>query len=678
MSSEQQVCRSTPGIMVNRIRSSWDSNAFSDCYAIVKVEVGGALKMGPVLKVLKDCRTKRAIVHGFSGKGFHILLDGRDELDAVVSDLNDLLGPESARSVPVDSVPRHTVLNLLAAALPDSILDSDQEDFYSNPEGCLYSVDPSGIKPGRVVSLKFWFSEAEGGFGDVMLEFPAQTFGSLRKVASDPANKEFVQYLVHYRCENCRLRHTGGMGYDKEDGDVFVRKGYKGMPRASIPFFDVSSANKMYQSKMGRVHRIMGKMRRAYRDIGLELDFVRTHEFDANHQSRSTTVVRHFEVKLKELLSGTAVTIVDKAGTPESASASGMIVSAMIASFGITPEISSDIVPGTLNLVVVESSDRDPNHVVRDDVAVQHISVERMVRYLKDEEDKDGEDVSKGFLSTLSVSLSELLTKQGIIDGRDPFYDWFSEDEKLDARTPDHGWTFIDRPRIRQSVEPRSKYVRGPMYCLTLESDGGISCRRYDETPDDPDLGFLWSQFPDDDRDLIGMVTDGEGTFAFRRTDVVTIPEVEKAKANLLAGKNPRNLDVLEESLKACTDVRYTIRHDDCLYFVGVRSKGMESTIHWGSHVYEIRRIDGIGELPETFFDMLQVPFVRFKRLTMVPYPFKYLREYERMLGVEDMMRRYEGESEAEPQEPEEGVTQLILDDFLFDEAGPPSDTLSA
>ena len=82
------------------------------------------------------------------------------------------------------------------------------------------------------------------------------------------------------------------------------------------------------------------------------------------------------------------------------------------------------------------------------------------------------------------------------------------------------------------------------------------------------------------------------------------------------------------ELLTAVTDIRTFVQGKSRYYFVGIIGEGMRTNIN---HASNIRRVDSYKGSELRFEEMLQlmsVPFVRNGQLTVIPFPFKYLREY--------------------------------------------------
>ena len=84
--------------------------------------------------------------------------------------------------------------------------------------------------------------------------------------------------------------------------------------------------------------------------------------------------------------------------------------------------------------------------------------------------------------------------------------------------------------------------------------------------------------------------------------------------------------------LKNICNIRYCYEQDwndkDVLvYFVGPKRSNLHQSIHNGC---VIRKVYSERELPDTnkFFALMSVEFVRNEQYTVIPFPFKYLREY--------------------------------------------------
>ena len=92
---------------------------------------------------------------------------------------------------------------------------------------------------------------------------------------------------------------------------------------------------------------------------------------------------------------------------------------------------------------------------------------------------------------------------------------------------------------------------------------------------------------------------------------------------NKLRGKDRR-----EELLSSCLDIKLYKEGVCQYYYVGTIGEGMRVNIQRAA---VIRKIEGHNDSPiifEQLLPLMGVTFVHNGQLTVIPFPFKYLREY--------------------------------------------------
>ena len=102
----------------------------------------------------------------------------------------------------------------------------------------------------------------------------------------------------------------------------------------------------------------------------------------------------------------------------------------------------------------------------------------------------------------------------------------------------------------------------------------------------------------------------------------------------------PKIKSHVQKYLSGLTDINYFVDNDDqdvIYYNVGTISKNMNMSIAKASHIWQLQPNIKLNERNfatiETenilkFLQMVMVNFVRFHQLTVIPFPFKYLREF--------------------------------------------------
>ena len=415
------------------------------------------------------------------------------------------------------------------------------------------------------------------------------------------------------------------------------------------------------------------------------VDFVRTDLFDGNKYTKKNP---GFTKYLTELWQDKKINIIDKVKSPTSESIVTGVSLELKVLFNVDTIPSEDVVKGEYNMVIIPRKIRDPNHKPYDDAMVQHLSVESFAKkyHRKDPVRLKAlhEEILSGKIpgsrrNSLEMLLSDFIIKGDIINNTQTFFGWYKE-HLMDVEpvsTLDRTWRFYDRVRI-ENTDPdhrmEAKYS-DKMGCLEMDKNGDMSYRiiEEDEVKGDFGLQLIWNQFNKNQSNIKGVMSDGDNTYAFLSTDVRMIPELDLLRQKLRDNEKNHAADEsvaltggiktkaeYELYLKACTDVRYVYDKSECYYFVGVRSEDIKFALHWSAGLLRIKRLEGREKVPEVVFDMMLAPFVRLNRFTILPYPFKYLREFEKTKGLEN----YVPEEPSEEETGRDRENQWTLDMF--------------
>ena len=129
------------------------------------------------------------------------------------------------------------------------------------------------------------------------------------------------------------------------------------------------------------------------------------------------------------------------------------------------------------------------------------------------------------------------------------------------------------------------------------------------------------------------MIIDSKGQInVIKDTGIITLPESDEIKTLLASGDTAlRGKARREELLSSCLDIKTYEDSGRLYYFVGTIGEGMRAKIAKASNV---RCIEGYNKGPILFNQLLptmNIPFVHNNQLTVIPFPFKYLREYLNM-----------------------------------------------
>ena len=187
-----------------------------------------------------------------------------------------------------------------------------------------------------------------------------------------------------------------------------------------------------------------------------------------------------------------------------------------------------------------------------------------------------------------------------------------------------HDWTF----GVFTDAEPRQYFF------MTVHPDGSFDIKEQTlnlfEQGEYDDCVAIFEEEKRSDERVRGIVRDDHGAInVIRDTGWYTIPQIEQIQAELSRGNTYlRGKTVRNELLSACLDIKYITEERCGYYFVGTIGNGMRTNVARASN---IRKIEPYNDAP-IFFDrllpLMNVSFVRNGQLTIIPFPFKYLREH--------------------------------------------------
>ena len=667
----------TDGILINRVDLRINSGRFQKKYTILKAEFADHTSRRKAVEILGKYPFVCAIRYDFKPGVFYVMCLNDPGISKAMESMNRLtLDDKPVRRVPIDSLEKHLQMELLNIGLGMADPDEQAVRHYSNMEGALFMFDPSKVKKDHVEALNIRYRRSKDleQFGDVAVDFRARSFydWNLRNfmIFKSKRPEDHVKYVM---TEQGNMKMF--VGSPKKGQKVFILHGYP-KRRASIPFYDVGSVAALDGSKMGMLASSHRDIRSVYGDIIEDFGFVRTDIFDNIHISKKKGHDDRFERQLSDLVRTRTFKIHDFIRNGDSRLLIDGFVSDVKALYGIDIESEDGLDPSVLNIAVVQRSFHDENHASYPGMVVQHMSIDSN----KEGYEGDYPDItSKGPRSRerrnkIAMTLLGAIIKEDVLNGRQSFHSWMRGE--LIKSADDRDWYYLDRVRVENPDKTRKMEATfsPKMAVMKLSADGSSEYRIYerDEVPEGW-MRIAYSLFKQGDANIRGVVSDGESIYRFCDTDIVMIPEVEKTRRILhgnpeyekngkmvKSSEGVRDGEGREEQLKACTDIRAGVTDDDkLLYFVGTRGDGMNTGIHWAANLHMAEPITDSGPLPEYQLELMLAPFVRYLGMTVVPYPFKYLHEYERMHGLED----YHPEVE-EDEEGGERKGQMSIFDF--------------
>lgn len=218
--------------------------------------------------------------------------------------------------------------------------------------------------------------------------------------------------------------------------------------------------------------------------------------------------------------------------------------------------------------------------------------------------------------AAISTVVHEMLIKHDIEVGRISLFDW-------DSIGLNNAISF----GMRATIDEEERY-----FFMKIKPDGSFG---FEEQKMDL---FAFNEYTDcvnifaDAKDVSGVIRYSNGDInIIRETSWFTIPEIEKIYEELSAGNTRlRGKEPRRELLSGITDIKLFEQDGRKYYFVGIIGEGMRTNV---AHAANIRMIEPYKKAALRFEELLplmNVTFVRNGQLTVMPFPFKYLREYIR------------------------------------------------
>lgn len=590
-------------IRTNRLECSLNIAAIAAKYDFFRIETSetylksGALMLDAPLLENNTCAVR------FDTRKSLLVMMHHDEcnkvnLKQVVSKIEGF-DYMTLKSVDVSEIKKHELLQLLLNAL--SCYDLPELRF-NNLTGHLYCFHPKWIKKSKSViwqvpCLELRVTE------DLILDLNIRTFtsGKLQKDITFK-KKKYRDYPKYAFSSRNTLRRK--LTEDKED--EFILRQLDGS-KSDVGFLDTQSIEKFKATKMGVLSSVVECFDENYENFAhIEFAQVSTsicidHDLKAKKENK----------KAVEQALNLPIRLVDQIKDPHSLDFLKRVQRVLKENWNIDSSIEQNVSKNSLNVVLIHDADyyegKDDPHSLRYDATVQHISREKY----------DGDSKF-----TAEAIIHELLIKEDLRNGKISLFDWNSLGFVDDVA---FGMKFIDD-------EDTSRY-----FFMTVHSDGAFeieeqvndlfSQSRYSACME------IFDKADSAKENVKGVIVDSKGNInVIKDTGWITIPEILAIKKELESGNNKlRSKAKREELLSSCLDIK-SFRIDGTLhYFVGIIGEGMKYAIHNAANIRSIVPYGGAPEFFEKLLPLMNVSFVKNEQLTVIPFPFKYLREWIKM-----------------------------------------------
>ena len=286
------------------------------------------------------------------------------------------------------------------------------------------------------------------------------------------------------------------------------------------------------------------------------------------------------------------------------------IADKLLKKYGVNAEIGKRLSKNKLNIRVIHNDEyygdeiADPHDHIPKGYSVQHITIDDCADHLD---------------AAITAVIHDVIIKDDIINKRISLYNWQELDlgEKVSFG-------------IKSCVENQDRY-----FFMDISYNGSFEIKECTLDLFNMDTYSQMASIFDDDNNVKGVIRFENGDInTIKNTYMFTIPEVFKLRDELSAGNTYlRGKQKREELLSSVLDIKLYNENSSDYYFVGIIGAGMQARIERASL---IRMIEGHNNCPlhfESLLPLMNIVFVRNGQLTVLPFPFKYLKEYVRMIS---------------------------------------------
>lgn len=494
-------------------------------------------------------------------------------------------------------VPKHICIQLLLNNMCNFTIDSLR---FNNISGHLYCVNPNWIKRGRENKIKKIISVEIKIKSDMWIDLSVRTFVPANSLNTKKSSPLYV----------LSLRNTLRRKLRDDKGEYYIMGSTR--KKSSVDFLNFSGSDNFLASKMGLLSYIIEKFNDFYLGIA-RIDFEQLESLSVVEYK--TKIKKLNEENVQMILKSSNIKIVDTIGNEDSKRFCTEISQILFNEYGIKSTAGKRIDKESFNIRIVHSIEYYEKEKAKDryrlfsNESVQHIVYENF------------KNIPDAVIDSI---IHQLIIKRDLIDGKISLFDWSSL--KLDG-TLSFGMQFGTKNSI---------------YCfMDIEPDGTfkVSEQKFSlfEYTQYSDCISIFEDESNDKSKIEGIIKDANGNInIIKNTGLYTLPEICDLKEELLNGNTKlRNKEMRDKLLWSILDIKMFKDDNKYFYFVGTAGDGMQSSVKKSAIIREIELYNGSNLLFEKILPLMNVTFVRNGQLTVLPFPFKYLREYARIQGID-------------------------------------------
>lgn len=591
----------------NQLKYKLNRETFANSYEVFQVKTDDKkIRYGSNCLDLPVMEKRVVSIRFESGNSFFVLMEKDEKNRSILLEAirqTDDGGKLFMPSISLSDVDDRTILQLLLNSLGNA---KNPLLRINNLTGHLYCYNPTWLKKDKekinveqVSSLEIYITK------EMCLNAAVRTFTSEKckdQIIFSPKRpyESYPKYVLS------RFQTMARKPKDSKECEFIQRQIFHN--KYNIPFLNIGKKKETFDSsKMGVVLNVVQRFNAKFSGLA-SLDFDEIPEYSSLERTRSC--INEDKAIWTAALEGKKIRIIDLVNDKSEDFCKKMqeVVESLC---GIKPTIETKKSKKDLNVCVVLEKDKykdieDP-YSKNYDATVQHITM-------------GGEFKNKK--AQLKSVLNELVIKHDVRNQKLSLYDWsklgFSEDVSFGMKFE------LDDEHEKQ------------MFCfMTIHPNGTFNLVKKDPTDlFDFDIYTKCTEIFAGNDDVCGVIMDNKKNInVIKNTDWFTIPEIFKISGEYEKDRihEFRSTWGREEFLPGITDIKMFKKDDAIYYFVGTVGLGMQSKVTNAANIRRIESYDGAPIFFERLLPLMNVDFVHNDRLTVIPFPFKYLREWVKM-----------------------------------------------
>lgn len=505
------------------------------------------------------------------------------------------------REISTDELEDNVLIQLLLNSL--GTYDTDVLKV-NNLTGHLYCFHPTWIKHGRDKNKDVIWSVKCIEISvtkELCVNLNVRTFTSeLLRNKITFTKKKFEDYPKYVFSAKNTLRRK----LDADNEICFIMRQVDDS-KNEIKFLDISSQESFAKTKMGVLQKMIAMFNERFDGIA-HIDYKRVEV--ANKIDFSKKKARENEKKIKSLLLENEVCIVDMIGDEYSKMFCDDLKELLKVKYDVKTDIYKRVKKDRLNICLIHNKKyykgvNDPHDKVYEEATVQHITLE---------------DFAGNVENAITTVIHEILIKDDIMNGQLSLFDWSELNMRetisfgiQDKQGDDARYFFME-------ITPEGSFVIKEQECNLFEMSEYYDCVDVFEN------AAVKSEI------VCGLIRTADRNInVIKETGLFTLPNIDNINRLLEQGDNKlRGKKRKEELLSSCLDVKLYEENGCQYFFVGIIGEGMKPNIQRSALIRKIEGHNGANVMFEKLLPLMNVSFVRNGQLTVLPFPFKYLREY--------------------------------------------------